>query len=422
MTILNLHHLGVPCKSSPKKLNIAQLQDEAKALNLNELQVSNRTILRIEPYGGVITSPGLYSSFMWTDKSTIENIKTRQLSNINLENIALLNETGVIGLSNHNENEPNYFSVNHVGLPTQVLLEVTSECDCGCAHCYHKLDLNRGVPKIEDLINRIDHLSKLGLMLFEITGGEPLLRSDLAEILKRIKGNGRNFYLVTNGGNLKDCNDSMVEVLKEGEGIALSIDGFGKNHDRIRAKENLFENIVSGLKRFQGSNIPFYFITTIGEHNYRDIPQLLDFASEYDAKLHLRPVIRTGGAILNCLNSVKIHELLKDYLTHPSAKNGFIATKKTIPESKYYGCGIRKRISVNAFGELFPCVMDRSSKYRPIEDYTPESLIKHLSSETRKYLKYNPACNNCNINAEEMTCGGFCRFSQTLKNATTTKL
>lgn len=422
MTILNLHHLGVPCKSAIRKLDSHELTEKAKCFNLNNMGVSDKTILRLEPDGGIITSPGLYASFMWVDNLTLSSLKIGQLSQIKLEDITLLHETGAISSVQQSKNKTNHFSVEQIGLPTQVLFEVTSECQCGCMHCYHKLDLNRGAPKIGDLIKRIDVLSNLGLTLFEITGGEPLLRSDLGEILNRVRENGRNFYLVTNGGNLKNCKDSMVEILKKGEGIALSIDGFGKNHDTIRAKAGLFEDIVNGLKRFQGSDIPFYFITTIGEHNYQDVPKLLDFASQYGAKLHLRPVIGTGNAVSSGLKSIKIHELLKDYLTHPSAKNGFIATKKTIPESKYYGCGIRKRISVNAFGEFFPCVMDRFSKGQRIEDYTPQSLVTYLATETKKYLNYNPSCNNCKINTNEIVCGGFCRFSQTLKNATTTKL
>jgi radical SAM protein with 4Fe4S-binding SPASM domain len=422
MTILNLHHLGVPCISSIREYPTAEMMEKVSALDLKTLQVSDKTILRLEPEGGVITSPGLYASFMWADSVTLDRLRTGNLFQINLEDIALLHETGVIRADQQKQGSVNSFSVNCGGLPNQVLFEVTSECQCGCAQCYHKLDINRGRSPLKNLIQRVDKLSELGLTLFEVTGGEPLLCTDLGEILKRIKENGRNFYLVTNGGLLKNCRDSLIDLLKTGEGIALSIDGFGKHHDQIRAKEGLFRDIEEGLRKFRGSGIPFYFITTLGDHNYQDIPLLLDWASENNAKLHLRPVIQTGNALTKGLTATGIPILLKDYLAHPAAKNGFIATKKTIPESKYYGCGIRKRISVDTFGSLFPCVMDRSSRKDNLEAYTPEALVSDLRAETKRYLNYNPHCINCKVNANGIVCGGFCRFSNSFKNATTTQL
>ena len=107
MTILNLHHLGVPCKSSIRKPNISELGEKAKTLNLANIQLSDRTILRSEPDGGIITSPGLYASFMWVDTSTLDKLKTGQFSEINLEDIALLHETGSIIPSRQTENKTN---------------------------------------------------------------------------------------------------------------------------------------------------------------------------------------------------------------------------------------------------------------------------------------------------------------------------
>jgi len=413
MAIKNLHHLGVPCISKIKQ------KDSGKVKDIESNNLNRGVILRTEPNGGVLTTPGLYASFLWIDSETIDLIKKENFSSLELNDLYMLSETDCLSKS---PSSAENFRVDINGLPNQVLFEVTSDCNCDCLSCYHKTDLNLGQPETRDLIRRVDILANLGLSLFEVTGGEPFLRFDLTTILDEIKFRGRNFYIVTNGSLLKFCKDKTIETLRKGEGLAISIDGFGEKHDSIRKLPGLFSDIEEGLKTLEGSGVRIYFVSTIGKHNYRDIPALLDFASKYKAVLHLRPAIRTGSALENKLISENIHNFLAQYLSHPSAKNGFLATKKEIPESKQYGCGIRKRISVDSFGNLFPCVMDRSGKLERIESYSPETLVKTLEQEARRYLNSSPLCRECEINKEELVCGGFCRFSKSYQNGTAQKL
>ncbi len=153
-------------------------------------------------------------------------------------------------------------------------------------------------------------------------------------------------------------------------------------------------------------------------HNYTDIPKLISLAERMDTKLHLRPAIKTGNAVLNDIDSRNAHKVLEQYLNNPYVRNGFLATKKTIPESRWYGCGIRKRISIDYKGNLYPCVMDRDSILGLLTDYDTKTLVDALEEETKKFLVNNQNCYNCEYNKDEIRCGGFCRFSYSYKNGT----
>lgn len=389
--------------------------DIIKNIDFYKLGFDEKTIIRQEPSGSTIVTPGLYASFFWVDKKTTKSLLNNDFSQVSTKDLVRLYQSGII--IENNNNYVKTFKVDNDLLPSQVLLEATSNCDCDCKACYHKKDLNKGSPSKKDLLERVDKLCDLGLMVFEVTGGEPLLRNDLQEILKRIDNNGRNYYIVTNGGQLKNKNEDFFKTLKNSLGLAVSIDGYGKNHDKIRKRKGLFDDLLIGLEKLCENNIPEYLVTTLGDHNYSDVPKLINLAKNFNTTLHLRPAIKTGNAVFNKINSKDAHIVLKQYLSNKHVRNGFLATKKTIPESRWYGCGIRKRISIDVKGYLYPCVMDRNSKLGNLNEYIPERVISDLLEETEKFLI--PLCEECDINKDEIRCGGFCRFSYSHQNETT---
>jgi len=58
------------------------------------------------------------------------------------------------------------------------------------------------------------------------------------------------------------------------------------------------------------------------------------------------------------------------------------------------------------------CVMDRDSSCDNIKNYTRESLVRTLRTETSYFLDAHDSCRKCEINqSQDIVCGGFCRFS-----------
>ncbi|MCL2119908.1 MAG: radical SAM protein, partial [Planctomycetaceae bacterium] len=82
--------------------------------------------------------------------------------------------------------------------PVSAFLAVTSECPADCWHCSLKKRRGGNHPT-ETWLRVIGELHQLGVSLFGVTGGEPLLRPDLAELVRAIKDGGGEVMMFTSG-------------------------------------------------------------------------------------------------------------------------------------------------------------------------------------------------------------------------------
>jgi MoaA/NifB/PqqE/SkfB family radical SAM enzyme len=76
-------------------------------------------------------------------------------------------------------------------------------CNLSCGYCSEYDDVSNPVPT-DLMVERIDHLARLGALAITISGGEPLLHPELETIIKRIRQHGIMATLITNGYLLND--------------------------------------------------------------------------------------------------------------------------------------------------------------------------------------------------------------------------
>lgn len=408
MNAILLHHLGVPCIAKFRSVDESICQDDFI------LYLNPDALVRYEFDGALVTPPMLYASFIKIDNELAELFRQRFFSSNGLPNavLSLLIDNQILSKTPYKNLGYREMFVNISGLPAQVLLDVTSSCNCNCITCYHRDDLDNYAPPLGAVIDRIKKLKDLGLGLFEVTGGEPLLRNDLANILEFISDLELHFYVVSNGEFIRDANDKLIAAFKKGLGIAVSVDGVGDIHDNVRRRDGLYKKMLEGLDLFYHNGIKIYLISTLNEANISCMDDMVELAARYNTTIHFRPTIRTGAALVNDIRMINLKSKIEKFLGHPNVRNGLLSMKKTIPNAQLYGCGIRKRISVSSKGFLFPCVMDRGSNVSKIEDYTQESLVYRLHERTVSFLNQHSSCRLCDINNDGIIrCGGFCRFS-----------
>lgn len=409
MEAVLLHHLGVPCKAAVRE------PDNTLMARDMEYFLNPEAIVRYEPGGAVIISPTLYSSFLYADQSLADLFRQRivPVRGLPRSTVDLLLENQVLLTAKPVQASYREFEVGCALLPPQCLLDFTSGCQCDCVTCYHHDDLDGYEPPLIMVLSRISKLKELGVCLIEDTGGEPFTRKDLEAILWHMIQLKLHFYVVTNGEYLYGLSEEMIFLLKQGLGLAVSLDGVGEVHDRVRRRPGLYAKLIRGLDYVCSRGVKVYLISTVNELNVGCVPEMVRVAERFNTTVHLRPTIRTGAAEVNELGHFYLVGGLQEFLNHPNVRNGLLATKKTIPQAKFYGCGIRKRISVSSRGILFPCVMCRPRSLLPIESYSQESLVRELDAETRYFLDRHRGCRNCQVNVDKdgLICGGFCRFS-----------
>jgi len=166
-----------------------------------------------------------------------------------------------------------------IGFPTHPVWEITNRCNFRCSHC-HTGESQLKEPTTKEAKEIISQISKIKeFKMLVITGGEPLLREDLPEIILTSKKAGLPVVIATNGSLL--TLERAQELKKAGVvGIALGIDGATSEiHEGLRNTKGSFKSVLRALKICKQVGIPWQFNITAMQNNFSQIPDLLSLAN-----------------------------------------------------------------------------------------------------------------------------------------------
>jgi MoaA/NifB/PqqE/SkfB family radical SAM enzyme len=149
-----------------------------------------------------------------------------------------------------------YFGIRHPKTPIQLIHFVTSKCNAKCGHCFYWKNLNtQGELSLEE----IEKLSKKlpDLVILNISGGEPFLRPDFAEVIKTYYRNTpvKEVSVPTNGTFtkkiLRDCTNILDNCPGMDLNIVFSLDGPEDIHDEIRKVKDCYKKAETSLKELK---------------------------------------------------------------------------------------------------------------------------------------------------------------------------
>jgi AdoMet-dependent heme synthase len=175
--------------------------------------------------------------------------------------------------------------------PYVVSWNLTYRCNLACEHCY--LDAG-GTPLVgtenfadrtelgtEECFKVIDEIAAFAPECLTIlTGGEPLLRRDILEIIRRAAERGLWVVVGTNGVCITE---NLARRLAEAgaRGLSLSLDALDPDrHDRFRMVRGAWRNTVDGAEILNRVGLPFIVQTTAGAHNLGELDAIADFAHD----------------------------------------------------------------------------------------------------------------------------------------------
>ncbi len=153
-----------------------------------------------------------------------------------------------------------------------ICFEVSAICNMDCKFCFANWRENRKQLPYEKVISIIDKLKEYGIEAINLTGGDPLLRSDIVDICKYCKEKGIMTIISTNGIELLNKKD----VLKYIDSINLPLDSYNPDiHNEMRpcAVKN-HHKLVLELINYINDNYPNIKIkinTMVGKLNINDI-------------------------------------------------------------------------------------------------------------------------------------------------------
>ncbi len=145
------------------------------------------------------------------------------------------------------------------------------------------------------LARAISDAGSLGYRVVSISGGEPLLYSELPSLLNETRRRGMQTTITTNGLLLDDRHIELL--LGRVDFLAISLDGAPDRHNHMRNAPRAFETMHKRLSSLRSSGIPFGFLFTLTHESIDDLGWAAEFAAAEQAQvLQIHPLEETGRA------------------------------------------------------------------------------------------------------------------------------
>ena len=172
----------------------------------------------------------------------------------------------------------------------------TNDCNLKCLHCYHNKKGNQehsqekkslmSLIEVKDMIDDLAQTSDRWDMSprLHISGGEPLMRRDLFDILEYTQQNKVTTKLLTNGTLI--TKEKARQIKSRGVNrVQISIDGDRKRHNFVRQREYAFDEAMEGISNCRDANIGVTISFTAMQSNKEYIEQAIKDSIEAGAEM-----------------------------------------------------------------------------------------------------------------------------------------
>ncbi len=239
-----------------------------------------------------------------------------------------------------------------------ITIDVTTKCNLRCKHCrtneiIHKLSLD----EIKTIVKKCKEFKPRGVF---ISGGEPLTRNDIADVIKETKKLAPITILNTNSLLLTE--EKLQELIDAGLNyIQVSLDGIEKYHDFIR-----------------------------GKGTYKKTIEKLKLISKYSDKIKLHI-----SSVVSSINIDGMEELVHQILDVEQIKVQIFGFKRFVPSNELKESGA---LGKDGLKELYDKLEKLNRKYKDKATIVSDMPMKNIFQEKRVYEimdKYNLNCVGC---------------------------
>lgn len=299
--------------------------------------------------------------------------------------------------------------------PWAISIEITHNCTANCGHC----DKGEVIPDekqatAEEYRKITDRLRPL---VVQVSGGEPLMRADVLDIVRALKNPGRIPYLIlaTNASLLDEAKYDALKAAGLDE-LSISLDFPDNRHDENRRIPGLFAHLNALIPRLVAKgHRDVTMITAVTKRNY---PYLMDMVGitrrwgvHYNLSMYTAGRTRDHSLSITGDDLKPFRHIMDQVIEEARRGANLFSTEPVL--NRYYdffangcragGCkaGIRSLV-VNPDGSLCPCAMKKSTAFR-----THQELRKQFSSGNQ--------CDECFISLRANTEKPFTELVRNLR-------
>ena len=168
-------------------------------------------------------------------------------------------------------------------VPLFVSWNVTFRCNLRCRYC-GACDVHEEGLDTAGVLRGLDELWALGARWITFGGGEPLLRSDMGEIMTHARKLGFEPFLSTNGWLVP----RQMDVVRLAGHVNLSLDGPRAVHDEARGV-GAFDHTLDAARVCRDAGVPVSFLCTLSSVNLQSVDDVVALAESMDVPVMFQP-------------------------------------------------------------------------------------------------------------------------------------
>lgn len=319
----------------------------------------------------------------------------------------------------HNKTKEN----KKVKPPSFVAWDCTRRCNLHCEHCGASKESYNKELSTEEIKKVIDDISKTKRCYFGATGGEPLLRSDIFEVLSYAKSKGLRTSFASNGFLIDKKKAEEIKKAKV-DSIQISLDGSEEIHNKIRNNPSSFSNAVQAIKNLQEIKISVLSVaTTLTPHNFNELEKIHNLLIELGVKMWrisvVMPIGRADDSSKLLLNSNQLKSLLA-FIKRKNNQKMYIYVGENLPFLGDQEEEVRDEPSLCPVGITACCIgVNGNVRGCPEQPDTPEftegnikecSILEIWQNGFKRYrlneiINNDEKCRNCK---DKFKCYGGC--------------
>jgi MoaA/NifB/PqqE/SkfB family radical SAM enzyme len=261
-------------------------------------------------------------------------------------------------------------------VPIMAMLELTSRCNLRCQHCYlgdqGEQHRKRALEQDTDAVKQsIAEWAEAGVLFLIITGGDPMMRRDFAEIYQHAREQGMHVTVYCDGILITD---KIIALFREFPPRKVEISIYGataETYETVTRVPGSHALAWKGIQRLLDNGIRVALKTVLMTLNQHELDAMEAQAKErglpfrFDAAIF--PCLSVGGKEpidLRVSPEVAVRFDLQDESRRESWRSR-IEKVKDLPESEYlYTCGAgQTAFYSDPFGELSPCLLTTQYRY-----------------------------------------------------------
>ena len=261
-------------------------------------------------------------------------------------------------------------------IPLVGSLELTFRCNHRCVHCYCNTGIDDPEEKAKELNSEeicrvLDQIADAGCLWLLLTGGEPLVRADFADIYRYAKGKGFLITLFTNGTLITP---TVADLLGEFPPRSIEITLYGmsqETYERVTGSPGSYKKCRRGIDLLLERGFPLTLKTVVTRLNRHEFTEMKRFAKNLGLGFRFDALINERIDHCKTLANLRMkpQEVMELDLTDPARGPEFVRLFERAqgfrldPELLFWcGAGVNS-FHIDPHGRLMSCLMMRDPSY-----------------------------------------------------------